>query len=168
MAVFHLSASGSGPWYSSYWFTWTEQSYDPCVKMSPVKNTLLYSFCAPDSTCEGHLGITVHALLLDAVLVGFGTSPWSLHVAEVLPPPLTTGVFLQPFLFSSPILKPNLKDKKDETCYWDTFNKMVYNTNNQKLTVLSRHRASHTQVKALLLFPWYTFFFFYLKALQQN
>lgn len=77
-----------------------------------MKKHQLYSFCEFDSTCEGHLGIAVHALLLDAVLVGFGASPRSLHVAEVLAPPLPTGVFLQPLLFSSPVLKPNLEGEK--------------------------------------------------------
>lgn len=35
----------------------------------------LFYYWAVDSTCEGHLCVTVHALLLDAVLVGFGASP---------------------------------------------------------------------------------------------
>lgn len=67
------------------------------------------------STCEGHFGVAVHALLLDAVLVRFGASSRSLHVAEVLTPPLPTSIFLQPLLFSSPVLKPNLEE--NEMCY---------------------------------------------------
>lgn len=76
-----------------------------------MKDAFLNSCCVLDSTCEGHLGVAVHALLLDAVLVGFGASPRSLHVAKILTPPLPTGVFLQPFLFRSPVLKPNLEGK---------------------------------------------------------
>lgn len=82
------------------------------INMPAVRKHLLCSVCVPDSTCKRHLGIAVHALLLDTVLVGFGASSWPLHVAEVLPPPLPTGVFLQPFLFSSSVLKPNLEGKK--------------------------------------------------------
>lgn len=70
-----------------------------------------------DSTCERDLGVAVHALLLDAVLVRFGASSRPLHVAEVLAPPLPPGVFLQPLLFGSPVLKPDLEGRSKQTLF---------------------------------------------------
>lgn len=68
-------------------------------------------------TCEGDLCVAVHSLFLDAVLVRFGASSRSLHVAEVLPPPLTPGVLLQPLLFGSPVLEPDLEGRSNEMHY---------------------------------------------------
>lgn len=74
------------------------------------EHTEKYKLCS--FTCEGHLRVAVHALLLDAVLVRFGASSGPLHVAKVLAPSLPPGVFLQTFFFRSPVLKPNLQEKK--------------------------------------------------------
>lgn len=60
-------------------------------------------------TCEGDLGVAVGALLLDAVLVGFGGPPGALHVPEVLPPPLPPRVLLQPLLLGPTVLEPHLR-----------------------------------------------------------
>jgi len=59
-------------------------------------------------TCEGDLGVAVHALLLSAVFIRFGAAPGPLHVSEVLTPSLSSCVFLQSFLLCSSVLKPDL------------------------------------------------------------
>lgn len=111
----------------------------------------LCSRCVLDSTCEGNLGIAVHALLLDAVLVGFGASPRPLHVAKILTPPLPTGIFLQPFLFSSPVLKPHLEGEMMRCIadYWQKEKKWKMKSLPSQFTCICLILKTIVQVRAV-------------------